>query len=66
MKLTEKHKVIAEFMDNNKLKLNGDKTHLMLLATHQVTMTGELNLMKIASILTLVMKLLRPLSVKSC
>ena len=32
-KLTENYHIIAEFMNNNKLKLNGDKTHLMLLST---------------------------------
>ena len=32
-KITELYNVIAEFMSNNKLKLNGEKTHLMLLAT---------------------------------
>ena len=31
-KLTEKYKVISEFMSNNKLKLNSEKTHLMLFA----------------------------------
>ena len=32
-KITEQYSVISAFMSNNKLKLNGDKTHLMLLAT---------------------------------
>ena len=32
-KITEKYRVISEYMNNNKLKLNGDKTHLMLLGT---------------------------------
>ena len=32
-KITEQYSVISDFMSNNKLKLNGDKTHLMLLAT---------------------------------
>ena len=32
-KVTEQYSVISEFMSNNMLKLNGDKTHLMLLAT---------------------------------
>ena len=32
-KITEQYNVVADFMSNNKLKLNGDKTHLMLLAT---------------------------------
>ena len=32
-KITEQYRVISDFMSNNKLKLNGDKTHLMLLAT---------------------------------
>ena len=31
-KLTEKYKVISEFMSNNKLKLNSEKTHLMFFA----------------------------------
>ena len=30
--ISEKYRVVADFMSNNKLKLNGDKTHLMLLA----------------------------------
>ena len=32
-KISEKYSIIAEFMNSNKLNLNGDKTHLMLLAT---------------------------------
>ena len=32
-KISENYTGIAQFMSNNKLKLNGDKTHLMLLAT---------------------------------
>ena len=32
-KLTDDYNTIATFMNNNKLKLNSDKTHLMLLAT---------------------------------
>ena len=32
-KLTERYGVISDYMSNNRLKLNGDKTHLMLLAS---------------------------------
>ena len=32
-KITEKYKAVAEYMSSNKLKLNGDKTHLMLLSS---------------------------------
>ena len=32
-KISENYTEVAQFMSNNKLKLNGDKTHLMLLAT---------------------------------
>ena len=32
-KITEKYEVIAEYISNNKLKLNSNKTHLMLLAS---------------------------------
>ena len=38
-KLTENYHIIAEFMNNNKLKLNGDKTHLMLLSTDKAWKT---------------------------
>ena len=31
--VTEKYEIISDFMSNNRLKLNSDKTHLMLLAT---------------------------------
>jgi hypothetical protein len=34
-KLTEKFKIIAEFMRNNRLKLNDEKTHLMVMDTGQ-------------------------------
>jgi hypothetical protein len=33
-KLTDNYNTIAAFMNNNKLKLHGDKTRLMLLGTH--------------------------------
>ena len=33
-KLTDNYNTIAAFMNNNKLKLNGDKTHFMLLGTN--------------------------------
>ena len=32
-KITDNYNIISTFMNNNKLKLNGDKTHLMLLGT---------------------------------
>ena len=32
-KLLEKYNVIEDFMCSNQLKLNGDKTHIMLLST---------------------------------
>ena len=34
-KLTERYKIVAEFMRNNKLKLNDDKTHLLVMDTGQ-------------------------------
>ena len=34
-KLTEKYKIIAQFMVNNQLKLNDDKTHLLVLSKGQ-------------------------------
>jgi hypothetical protein len=34
-KLTAMYKVMSEFLVSNELKLNDDKTHLMVLATHQ-------------------------------
>ena len=34
-KLTEQYKVIAEYMRNNKLKLNDEKTHLLVMDTGQ-------------------------------
>ena len=36
-KLTDKYKLIAQFMVNNRLKLNDDKTHLLVMATWQST-----------------------------
>ena len=35
IKLTNQYKVIAEYMRNNKLKLNDDKTHLIVMDTGQ-------------------------------
>ena len=35
IKLTERYKIIAEFMRNNRLKLNDDKTHLLVMDTGQ-------------------------------
>ena len=34
-KLTERYKVLAEFMLNNRLKLNDEKTHLLVMSTSQ-------------------------------
>ena len=34
-KVSEKYKIIAEYMRNNRLKLNDDKTHLMVMGTDQ-------------------------------
>ena len=34
-KLTEKYKIISQFMVNNRLKLNDDKTHLLVMTTGQ-------------------------------
>ena len=34
-KLTAKYKVMSEFLVNNRLKLNDDKTHLMVMTTGQ-------------------------------
>ena len=33
--LSEKYKIISEFMSNNKLKLNSDKTHVMVLSSER-------------------------------
>ena len=41
-KLAERYEVISEYMSNNRLKLNGDKTHLMLLAS-SYTWSNKLN-----------------------
>ena len=32
-KLTDKYKIISQFLVNNRLKLNDDKTHLMVMTT---------------------------------
>ena len=42
LKLTEKYHVIAEFMANNRLKLNDDKTHLLVMGAGQAN-AGERN-----------------------
>ena len=34
-KLTEKYLVLADYMNNNRLKLNDDKTHLLIMTTKQ-------------------------------
>ena len=34
-KLTEKHKVLADYLTGNKLKVNDDKTHLIVMTTRQ-------------------------------
>ena len=34
-KLAEKYSVLADFLVSNKLKLNDDKTHLMVMSTSQ-------------------------------
>ena len=34
-KLNQKYKILAEYMANNKLKLNDDKTHLLIMTTNQ-------------------------------
>ena len=34
-KLTKKYKVVADFLTDNKLKVNDDKTHLLVLTTRQ-------------------------------
>ena len=41
-KLTEKYKIIAQFMVNNQLKLNDDKTHLLVMSTGQAKGTTML------------------------
>ena len=42
-KLTEKYKIIADFMRNNNLKLNDDKTHLLVMDTGQSRVRNEEN-----------------------
>ena len=42
-KLTEKYKVIANYMTNNRLKLNDDKTHLLVMSTQQKRARGNIN-----------------------
>ena len=42
-KLTEKYSVISEFMRNNKLKLNDDKTHLLVMDTGQSRVRNQEN-----------------------
>ena len=34
-KLTEKYNVVADFLTDNKLKVNDDKTHLLVMSTRQ-------------------------------
>ena len=41
--LSEKYEVIAEFMRNNKLKLNDDKTHLLVMDTGQSKVRNQAN-----------------------
>ena len=42
-KLSEKYNIVAEFMRNNKLKLNDDKTHLLVMDTGQSRLRNEAN-----------------------
>ena len=42
-KLTEKYRIISEFMKNNKLKLNDDKTHLLVMDTGQSNARNQEN-----------------------
>ena len=42
-KLTEKYKVIANYMTNNRLKLNDDKTHLPVMSTQQKRARGDIH-----------------------
>ena len=42
-KLTEKYKVIANYMTNNRLKLNDDKTHLLVMSTQQKRARGNIH-----------------------
>ena len=34
-KLNEKYRVMADYLGNNRLKLNDDKTHLLVMTTQQ-------------------------------
>ena len=34
-KLNERYTILADYMNNNRLKLNDDKTHLLIMATKQ-------------------------------
>ena len=42
-KLSEKYNIVAEFMRNNKLKLNDDKTHLLVMDTGQSRLRNQAN-----------------------
>ena len=44
-KLTEKYNVVAEYMRNNRLKLNDDKTHLLVMDTGQSRVRNAANKM---------------------
>ena len=47
-KLSEKYKIISEFMINNRLKLNDDKSHLIVISTSQARVrTQSCNLVEI-------------------
>ena len=52
-KRTEKYKMVLDFLVSNKLKLNDDKTHLMVMSTSQARMSktrrGTANIVEITT-----------------
>ena len=41
-KLNDRYNIIAEYMNNNRLKLNDDKTHLLIMTTDQKRKKSEI------------------------
>ena len=48
-KLTKKYSVMADFLTDNKLKVNDDKTHLLVMATMQKRRTVDTNATRIVT-----------------
>ena len=61
--LSEKYNTVAEFMRNNKLKLNDDKTHLLIMDTGQSRLRNQAT--KLVNIQTPT-EIIKPSSKKNC